>query len=668
MPEREFELYLSVLSRLLRLSPQQKDSIADELRDHLEERFEALVRSGIPRDDAIRQALDEFGDAAGLAVDFTAVSKKRIRRLMMRSTAAVTALVAVVAFFMADFAPVQPGGPALPGPTVASAQEDKTDAPESVSEEKPQPEEAPPEPLARISGPPLLPRELESWTQFDFVDVPLIDVAQFISRQHEYPVVVDEPAFDDMGITADIPITIRIVDPPSLIQELEKEDRSPEEREELRLTFTDRLVALHQALDWMLRPLDLSWYVEDEVLHITTIHAEVGRHIVRSYNARSLLRSGITANSLSHTVQTMTEGDWAVVDGTGGTLSLVGEVLSVRHSYQIQRQVESLLAALSRHTPWHYVAYPQRHLHQLETLEVNVEGIDFVDAPLTDVIEFMSEVRGSPIRIDARGLADEGISGDELVTLRLPGRPLSTALKLVLKPLQLTVIVQQGTLTVTTLSLAEYAAALHTVVYDVRDLEQSRIDALVEAIQNTTDPWERTEGSGGDLLTPGGGQLVVRHTDRVHDEIRELLHAQRQLLEGGGLGGVVRPSQTQVETRFYRVPTESAQDLMSTIPDLVAPETWISENGHQPTGSIRTVDVGSRVVEPPPPASNEPDEKAGSKVSSRQQRTFVKETVLIIRNSRSVHSQVDDLMHNLGLTTRGVSPTKAAPQTGGGFF
>ena len=69
MPEREFELYLSVLSRLLRLNPQQKDAIADELRDHLEERFEELVRSGVPRDDAIRQALDEFGDAAGLAVE-----------------------------------------------------------------------------------------------------------------------------------------------------------------------------------------------------------------------------------------------------------------------------------------------------------------------------------------------------------------------------------------------------------------------------------------------------------------------------------------------------------------------------------------------------------------------------------------------------------------------
>jgi hypothetical protein len=63
MPEREFELYLSVLSRMLRLNEQQRDAISDELRDHMEERFEELVRSGMNRDDAIRQALDEFGDA-----------------------------------------------------------------------------------------------------------------------------------------------------------------------------------------------------------------------------------------------------------------------------------------------------------------------------------------------------------------------------------------------------------------------------------------------------------------------------------------------------------------------------------------------------------------------------------------------------------------------------
>ena len=95
MPEREFELYLDLLGKLLKLTPEQKSSISDELRDHLEERFEELVQSGQSRDDAIRQAIDEFGDAAGLAVDFTKVSQKKIRRAIVRTTAVTTAVTAL---------------------------------------------------------------------------------------------------------------------------------------------------------------------------------------------------------------------------------------------------------------------------------------------------------------------------------------------------------------------------------------------------------------------------------------------------------------------------------------------------------------------------------------------------------------------------------------------
>jgi hypothetical protein len=214
MPEREFELYLSVLSRVLRLSPHQKDCIADELRDHLEERFEDLVRSGLPRDDAIRQALDEFGDAAGLAVDFTAVSKKRIRRLIVRSTAVITALIAIVAFFMNDMAPPQPGVPVvLPGVAVAAAE---SDAPEETTPDETAVEEIPPETLERISGPPLLPQELESWTQLELNDTPLVDAAQFISDLHNFPVVFDEAALEESGISTDRTITLHIVEPPAL--------------------------------------------------------------------------------------------------------------------------------------------------------------------------------------------------------------------------------------------------------------------------------------------------------------------------------------------------------------------------------------------------------------------------------------------------------------------
>ena len=57
MSEREFELFLKLLSRSLKLTRAQRDAIADELRDHLEARLAELVSQGIERQQAITQAL-----------------------------------------------------------------------------------------------------------------------------------------------------------------------------------------------------------------------------------------------------------------------------------------------------------------------------------------------------------------------------------------------------------------------------------------------------------------------------------------------------------------------------------------------------------------------------------------------------------------------------------
>ena len=58
MSEKEFQLYLSLLGRFLRLRPGQRREIADELRDHLEERLEEISCQGFSRDEAVRRALE----------------------------------------------------------------------------------------------------------------------------------------------------------------------------------------------------------------------------------------------------------------------------------------------------------------------------------------------------------------------------------------------------------------------------------------------------------------------------------------------------------------------------------------------------------------------------------------------------------------------------------
>src|SRR5262245_57266800 len=112
MSDREFENYLTLLAGLLRLDARQRGAIADEMRSHLEDRLDELLARGISRDAAVRQALAEFGDAAGLAGQFVSISRNRKRRWLMRLT---TFSVAATVLLAAGLAIFWPGRNAAPG-------------------------------------------------------------------------------------------------------------------------------------------------------------------------------------------------------------------------------------------------------------------------------------------------------------------------------------------------------------------------------------------------------------------------------------------------------------------------------------------------------------------------------------------------------------------------
>ncbi len=94
MSEQEFESYLRLLSRFLRLSEGQRESIRCELRDHMEARLEDLLAAGMDRQQAIAAALDEFGDAAALALEFDRIGRRR--KWIMRSTIGALGLTCFV--------------------------------------------------------------------------------------------------------------------------------------------------------------------------------------------------------------------------------------------------------------------------------------------------------------------------------------------------------------------------------------------------------------------------------------------------------------------------------------------------------------------------------------------------------------------------------------------
>jgi len=94
--------------------------------------------------------------------------------------------------------------------------------------------------------------------------------------------------------------------------------------------------------------------------------------------------------------------------------------------------------------------------------------IQFIDTPLEEVVGYLKQLHGIEIQIDTRALEDVGLSTDTPITRNIEGISLRSALRLMLKEVDLTYIVANEVLMITTPEEAE--ADLITKVYPVADL------------------------------------------------------------------------------------------------------------------------------------------------------------------------------------------------------
>jgi hypothetical protein len=276
MTDREFENYLTLLSGLLCLDGKQRAAIAEELRSHLEDRLEELIDRGVSRDEAIKQALAEFGDAAGLAGQFVAISQSRKRRWLMRMTTFSMAAMVLVAASLTIF---WPGRNAAPGVAAVVAQAPQkadvrdpfgppapANAAAAAAEPFADPKPANPKPAAlpkaseRPSAARRIESELDKTTDIDMVEMPLKDVVQYLQERHQIPIVLNQKKLEEASVSIDTPVTKSL-----------------------------KGIRLASALNLMLRDLELTYVVRDEVLQITTPEDAASMTEVRVYDCRDLL-------------------------------------------------------------------------------------------------------------------------------------------------------------------------------------------------------------------------------------------------------------------------------------------------------------------------------------------------------------------------------------------
>jgi hypothetical protein len=150
-----------------------------------------------------------------------------------------------------------------------------------------------------------------------------------------------------------------------------------------------------------------------------------------------------------------------------------------------------------------------------------VAPLEYTDVPLLEILNILSDDYDVQILLDRRGMEDIGISGEVEVNMNVRNIQLKSALRLMLRELELTCIIRDEVLVITTQEVAE--SMLETRVYPTIHLSV-RAEDLTDVIISTVaaGTWAENGNGEGQIKDVDNG-LVILQTQSVYEEIQQLL-------------------------------------------------------------------------------------------------------------------------------------------------
>lgn len=466
----------------------------------------------------------------------------------------------------------------------------------------------------------LLPSKLAEKATHDFSDSSLREVVGWLQENQGLIVLLDKAALNEIGVSPAEPISDRLDDDPVFL-------------------LLNRL-----------KSIGLGWYFNDEVLYITSIEVAETRATTLPYNVGDLIDAGFELEKMEQVISwTIAPDSWEDSGGVGALNSL-GDVLFVRQSDIQQRQVAALLQAFRKNGRQTFLNDPAQHLELRDKLKSNV-SVNFADTPLETAIDELAKSAGSDIRLDRAALRDARIREREPVTLKLTERKLATVLEALVLDLELTWILRDGVLWMTTPDVAE--TFLRTAVYDVRDLCRNEDEALalVNAIISQADPESWDENGGVGLVNSAKpGTLVVTHQEQVHQLVLALLETYRTALRSSKIRNVGE-QENEVITVYYRLHSGVARDLSNLLPKLVEPDSWKADDRDEKPGKVYVV-------------ASDPD---FSNAAKGETPSLIERSAMIIRQTRKAHKEIEEIIRRvkMGDAAKG---GLGGGGFGGGFF
>jgi general secretion pathway protein D len=222
----------------------------------------------------------------------------------------------------------------------------------------------------------------------------------------------------------------------------------------------------------------------------------------------------------------------------------------------------------------------ERELEIERRLKTPVQ-LRYEEAPLSQVMDELSELTGVNIHLDPRGLGQEGIGSDTTVTLNLKKEiSLESALNLILEPLHLSYVVKDDVLKITSEQLRD--GEIYPVTYNVSDLvipipnfvpsSGMGLQGLINEAQAAVGHGQRGVGTAGPsvLVSDRGADKAAAANDQILAQQFNPAPATGMTPTtvpiGAGPGGMGAAANADFDS------------LIDLIVSTVATETW-AENG-----------------------------------------------------------------------------------------
>ncbi len=305
-------------------------------------------------------------------------------------------------------------------------------------------------------------------TELEFTNAPLDAVIEHLKETHDIDMEINTRALDDVGVATDEPITLNL----------------------------SQKISLRSALMLLVEPLRLTYVVRDDELLITT--PEDAENRFKVYPVGDLV---LPTDSMTYLMGgqggfrgggfglhrplplgwSRVPMDWGrpmITTFPEGAKFTSSAVISADRRYMrvtpmpmfsgMGEVTTFAFDGSSRFGSWgrHYagghftidylgwlpeipMAHPVSESAVLKALR-SPTRLDFVDAPLLDVIDYLKEQHDLDIQIDASLLADKDFADASIQTIQLEDISLWGALRHILRPLQLTFVVRGNVLLITT--------------------------------------------------------------------------------------------------------------------------------------------------------------------------------------------------------------------------